>query len=199
MTLNKNLGNFLQGGLAFFSRTLCAAFPRPTIIQLMRLLNGIHLNSVELEPVIKSIKRRMPCNLLVFGLGNGSQFWALLNRRGRTIFLEDNEYWYKDILQSDPTIRAYLVNYQTRRSQWQNLLDTPNLLEMSLPEEIELMSWDIILVDGPNGFEDENPGRMKSIYLASRLASQTGEVFVHDCDRPLEQAIATNISRLSIL
>ena len=164
----------LKRSLAFFSRTLCAVFPGSATIQLMRLLNGIHLNSVELEPVIKSIKRRTPCNLLVFGLGNDSQFWASLNRRGRTIFLEDNEYWYKVILQRDPFIRAYLVNYQTRRSQWQELLDTPDLLIMSLPEEIQMTSWDIILVDGPNGFNDDNPGRMKSIYLASKLASKTG-------------------------
>ena len=32
------------------------------------------------------------------------------------------------------------------------------------------------------------PGRMKSIYQSSRLISDSGDVFVHDCDRPVEIA-----------
>jgi hypothetical protein len=34
------------------------------------------------------------------------------------------------------------------------------------------------------------PGRMKSIYTASRLVAAGGHVFVHDCERPAEQAFA---------
>ena len=36
------------------------------------------------------------------------------------------------------------------------------------------------------------PGRMQSIYMASKLARENGntDVFVHDCDRQIENAYA---------
>lgn len=188
ITQREELSVLLGKAEAFLSRRLCATFPKPATIRLMRHLNGIHLSSTELEPIVKSIKKRRPCSLLVFGLGNDSQFWVQINEGGKTIFIEDQEHWYQVITQRDPRVNAYLVNFQTKRSQWRDLLDKPELLKMTLPQEIVLTCWDIILVDGPNGFDDENPGRMKSIYLASRLPSKTAEIFVHDCDRPLEQA-----------
>ncbi len=57
---------------------------------------------------------------------------------------------------------------------------------MNLPGNIENVSWDIIIVDAPGGWNDQLPGRMKSIYAASRLVSDIGDVFVHDCNRTIE-------------
>ena len=55
----------------------------------------------------------------------------------------------------------------------------------------------MIVVDGPAGHDDhekytgrEAPGRMKSIYMASRMVAPGGAVFVHDCDRLVEQQYA---------
>jgi glucuronoxylan 4-O-methyltransferase len=61
-------------------------------------------------------------------------------------------------------------------------------LLLNLPIEIMEMKWDIIFVDGPEGWSDEKPGRMKSIFTAAQLAHQSKDcyVFVHDCDRPVE-------------
>ena len=152
MTSQRAFGSFPTSVTAYLSRILCEIFPWPANIRLMRFLNGIHLKPGELEAVIKSVKKKTPCNLLVFGLGNDSQLWAQLNEGGNTIFLEDKDDWYKTIQQRDHRIRAYLVDYQTKRSQWQKLLNAPDLLEMPLPNEIEKTAWDIILVDGPNRF-----------------------------------------------
>ena len=66
------------------------------------------------------------------------------------------------------------------------LLKCPYLLEMTLPNYVEKEKWDIILVDGPHGYGDETPGRMKSIYLASRLVNNSGDILVHDCHREVE-------------
>ena len=59
---------------------------------------------------------------------------------------------------------------------------------MKLPKEIAQNKWDIIFVDAPEGWSDEKPGRMKSIYTAAKLASLSKDciVFVHDCDRKVE-------------
>ncbi len=58
---------------------------------------------------------------------------------------------------------------------------------MDLDNEIRSTRWDVILVDAPRGFDDECPGRMKSIYEASRLIKSGGHVFVHDCERVVER------------
>jgi hypothetical protein len=56
----------------------------------------------------------------------------------------------------------------------------------------------VIVVDAPAGYANhfeltgrEAPGRMKSIYMASKLVNKGGFVFVHDCDREVERRYAT--------
>jgi hypothetical protein len=61
---------------------------------------------------------------------------------------------------------------------------------MTLPPAVRRSGWDVILVDGPPGHREDLPGRMKSIYEASRLAAHGAKIFVHDCDRPIEAAFA---------
>ena len=56
-----------------------------------------------------------------------------------------------------------------------------------MPQEVEKENWDIILVDAPAGWGDQTPGRMKSIFIASQLAANYTDVFVHDCDRIVEK------------
>ncbi len=68
------------------------------------------------------------------------------------------------------------------------MLESPERLEMELPAGIEAENWDIIIVDAPHGFNDTLPGRMKSIFAASRLAKTGCDVFVHDCHREVERA-----------
>ncbi|HEX2225191.1 MAG TPA: hypothetical protein VHN15_13405, partial [Thermoanaerobaculia bacterium] len=66
----------------------------------------------------------------------------------------------------------------------------PTRLALELPLAAAVTSWDLILVDGPAGYADSCPGRMKSLYTAAALARRKpgADVIVHDCDRPLEQA-----------
>ena len=48
---------------------------------------GIQMHANELFFIARTIKA--PMNFLVFGMGNDSPFWSSLNRRGRTVFIED--------------------------------------------------------------------------------------------------------------
>lgn len=172
--------------LARPSVTLSAYLPLPWLIRAMRKLNEIQLSEPELKAIIDSVKEKAPCKFLIFGLGNDSTFWARINRGGHTVFVEDDQHWFQKALESKNDLNVHLVDYLTERTEWREFLETPDLLDMTLPKEIESEKWDVILVDAPAGWNDSTPGRMKSIFLSSRLAHVSSDVFVHDCDRQIE-------------
>ena len=167
-------------------------WPSLPLIVAVRLLNGIQMTARQLQLIMKTIQKKAPCKFLVFGLGNDSVFWSLLNKGGETVFLEDNPVWYHKITKRTPEIKAYLVTYDTLRKDWKRLLESPALLEVSLPESVKEKNWDIVLVDAPAGYDDNTPGRMKSIYTASKLVKDSGDVFVHDCNREVEDTFCDN-------
>ena len=120
--------------------------------------------------------------------------WERINQDGTTAFLEDDLAWAERIRPRLTSASIYLVQYSTKLSDWQSLLNCPDRLEIKLPDAVTSRRWDVILVDGPAGYDDyekygarESPGRMKSIYMASKLVAPGGVVFVHDCDREIEQ------------
>lgn len=166
---------------------LCAHWPSTATIAAMRRLNDIQLTTEELRAIIAAVKHRAPCEFLVFGLGYDSILWSKVNHGGTTVFLEDIQDWLREITQRHPRITAYRVEYGTQRAQWRELLQSPSVFEVDLPQEVMQTQFDVVLVDGPAGFGDSTPGRMKSIAVASRLARLGGDVFVHDCDREVEQ------------
>jgi len=147
---------------------------------------GIQMHSNELFLIARAI--RAPVNFMVFGMGNDSIFWSSLNRRGRTVFIEDQAEWFNRVKQENPSLEAYLVDYGTKLEEGMRLIDHPERLAMDLPPDIRRTEWNVILVDGPAGYEDGTPGRMKSIYEASRLIRPGGSIFVHDQERAVESA-----------
>ncbi|MDE5073206.1 MAG: glycosyltransferase, partial [Trichodesmium sp. St5_bin8] len=147
----------------------------------------------EYSYITNIVINRKPSNFLVFGVGKDSKFWIEVNKNGETIFLEDSRDWLNQVKAYCPQIKAYLVEYGTTRKQWLDLLEQYrqgiDSLLMILPEKITQTKWDVIFVDAPAGYSDEVSGRMKSIYLAAKLALNSGntDVFVHDCDRQVEK------------
>ena len=125
---------------------------------------------------------------MIFGLGNDSLFWRRLNKGGVTVFLEDDRDWHQKVIRRSKDLTVFMVNYDTKITDWRMFLEAPSLLHMPLPDPVEKERWDVILVDGPAGWNDQTPGRMKSIFLSSRLAADSGDVFVHDCNREVENA-----------
>ena len=171
---------------AWPSIELARLWPSHLNLSVMRKLNRIQLNVDQLTVISKTIKEKAPCKLLIFGLGNDSVFWSKLNRGGVTTFLEDNKNWYQRITKRSKGLTAFLVNYNTKRSDWKMLLESPSLLDMTLPNDVEKEEWDVILVDAPKGWNAQTPGRMKSIFLSSRLVKSSGDIFIHDCNREVE-------------
>ena len=153
-------------------------------------LEDVQLQSTELRPIITAIASRPRCSLLVFGCGNDSTLWEKINRDGTTAFVEDDPKWLEAARSRLTTAQVHPVRYGTRRSDWLSLLNSPAMLELDLPAAVSSRRWDVVFVDGPAGYEDAHPGRMKSIYAASRLVAPGGCVFIHDCDRPVERQFA---------
>jgi len=149
---------------------------------------GIQMHANELFFIARTIKP--PTNFLVFGMGNDSPFWSSLNRRGRTVFIEDQPEWFDKIKLQHPSLEAYLVDYGTRLEDGMQLIDRPEHLAMDLPADLRETAWDVVLVDGPAGYENGTPGRMKSIYEASRLVKPHGRIFLHDQEREVEREYA---------
>jgi glucuronoxylan 4-O-methyltransferase len=181
----KTLRNAL---LARPSIALAARWPARVLLRAMRRVNGIQLTAAELAAIAGAVRRRGACSLLVVGLGHDAPFWLRVNRRGRTVFLEDDAAWRQAGAQRNPGALIELVAYGTRRAQWKALLDAPEALAMTLPAPVEASDWDVVIVDAPAGWSDDSPGRMKSIRFAARLAASGADVFVHDCDREVERA-----------
>ncbi len=147
---------------------------------------GIQMQPVELFEIAKNI--HPPMNILIFGVGNDSVFWHDLNKGGRTVFLEDHAKWFNDIKEKHPALEVYQIKYDTKREQWRDLIDKPELLVLEMPTELKDVVWDLIIVDGPMAFEDGKPGRMKSIFMSSKLIKPGGDIFVHDVHREIEDA-----------
>ena len=162
------------------------------LLRILRLrggFEGIQLKQAELLKIYHAINQFESCRMLVFGMGYDSPFWHRINSKGSTVFLENLEPWYEKICSMHPELEAYLVSYPCKITQWQELLEKPEGLVMELPEVVRGSSWDVILVDGPQGhkYSEEVPGRMSSIFEASRLVKQNGYVFVHDAERIVEK------------
>jgi len=137
-------------------------------------------------------------NFLVFGCGVDSQLWNYCNQAGLTVFLEDNPKW---INPEDKNV--FEVKYTTKRPEYKDLLKQYQEgnyinLTMKLPEIVKSTKWDAIFIDAPNGHKDTKPGRMQSIFTASKLANSNTEIFLHDCDRDIEDIYSKEMFSLCL-
>lgn len=193
--MNRIENRIVRNLLAKRSIAWAGEHPSYLNIAMMLSLNHIQLTARQLKAISRTIKEKAPCKLLVFGLGYDSLFWVSLNRGGKTVFLEDQEDWLQKIAGTSNQIEAFFIHYASRRTEWKMFLESPASLDMPLPDPVSKERWDVILVDGPAGHKDHTPGRMKSIYLASQLIKDCGDVFVHDTNREIEDLYCNTFFR----
>ncbi|OAY84953.1 protein IRREGULAR XYLEM 15-like [Ananas comosus] len=175
--------------------------------------SGGRMAEADLRAAAGVVWRRAPCNLLVFGLGAETPLWRALNAGGRTVFLDENEYYVAHMESLLPGLEAYDVAFASyarardlgrllsvaraaRAAECrpvQDLLfsDCPLALN-DLPNHLYDVAWDVILVDGPRGNDPAAPGRMAPIFSAAVMArsrkGKDADVLVHDYDREVERA-----------
>ena len=142
------------------------------LVHYASISNATHrMTDTDIRAISAVIRARAPCNLLVFGLGAESPLWLALNHGGRTVFLEENEFYVKYLEPRHPGLEAYDVSYTTKVRDFRDLLaaarasrakecrPVQNLLFSDcrlaindLPNQLYDVSWDVILVDGPRGW-----------------------------------------------
>jgi uncharacterized protein (TIGR01627 family) len=161
----------------------------------------IQLAEAEALLVSLAVRQYRMCRLLIFGAGHDSAMWNDINAGGRTVFLEHNPNWIRQVTRGDASLDIRQVEYTTRITHWREWLNAAKPDTLKLPSGVDDASWDVILVDAPNGFAmmDEYPasgpihGRMQSIEAARRLITPGGYIFVHDAQREVEAACSDRL------
>lgn len=170
-------------------------------------VNATILTEKEFKLLSNLIKRRAPCNLLIFGLEPQYRKLSKINARGTTIFLEDDSNKISAIKSKSKKTEIYKVEYSIPAKDAYKLLKHARqnpacalgsgplqvskckLALKNLPQEVYKNKWDVVFVDGPSGDAPEAPGRMSTIYTSSIIAraGNATDVIVHDIDRTIEK------------
>ncbi|XP_020540754.1 glucuronoxylan 4-O-methyltransferase 1 isoform X2 [Jatropha curcas] len=171
--------------------------------------NSTILTKKEFKLLSNLIKRKTPCNLLIFGLEPEYLKLSLINSGGITLVLENDPDKISSIRSKNNHTRIYKFDYNVPAKKAYKLLkharkspacapssgklqnSTCKLALRNLPEEVYKKKWDVVVVDGPSGHSTDAPGRMAAIYTASMIARTAGknttDVVVHDVDRTIEK------------
>lgn len=187
------------------------------LVHFASISNATHrMSDTDIRAMSSVLRARAPCNLLVFGLGAESPLWLALNHGGRTVFLEENEFYVKYLEPRHPGMEAYDVSYTTKVRDFRDLLaaaraarakecrPVQNLLFSEcrlaindLPNDLYDVAWDVVLIDGPSGWNPNSPGRMPSIFTTAVLARSGAtaakgptDVLVHDFQFEVEQVLS---------
>ncbi|KAG8084039.1 hypothetical protein GUJ93_ZPchr0010g9443 [Zizania palustris] len=151
----------------------------------------VSMSGADVRVITAVLKRRVPCNLLVFGLGGEAPLWRMLNHGGRTVFL-DVAY----------TTTAHVSRAAECRPIQNQLFSDCRLAINDLPNSLYDVAWDVILVDGPRGYPPslqdlvhgvvagEDVGDIHGGVLARTRTEQGAatDVLVHDYAREVESA-----------
>ena len=154
----------------------------------------IQLHTDVVHDILDSIEQDSSTRMLVFGCGYDSLLWFHATR-GKTWFVEDNPEYIR--LQENEIPSDHLCFYEYTGITVQNSLDyvqsssTESFFPFSeLPPQIkEHGPYDIILIDGPNGYDDSRPGRLLPIRwcVDNRIAKPGTLVYMDDSSRLLEK------------
>ncbi|KAG8095345.1 hypothetical protein GUJ93_ZPchr0012g21367 [Zizania palustris] len=141
----------------------------------------------DVRAIAAVLKRRVPCNLLVFGLSGETPLWRALNHGGRTVFLDENQYYVSYLEGRHPGLEAYDVAYTAtvldaarvaRAAECrpvQNILFFDCRLAINdLPNSLYDIAWDVILVDGPRGYPPSLHDLFFMRFLALSILKENG-------------------------
>lgn len=141
----------------------------------------VQMDDLVLSKIFQHIYlREKKVNILVFGLGFDSILYQTANERGLTCFIEDDHFFFS-INQNIPN--KILFNYKTTVKDSINYT-IQDLEKFEMPPIIKDIEWDMIIIDGPRGYEDHHPGRSLPIFWSSLCKKAT--IFIDDSSRFVE-------------
>lgn len=125
--------------------------------------------------------------MLVFGLGHDSELWYNLTNKN-TYFVEDNKY-YIDLNKSINNDNIIPHEYKGISVKTTFELTQQEITSFDIPKKLlELAPFDIILIDGPTGFNEDCPGRFLPIYWSKKFLSHDKTIiYIDDATRYLEK------------
>lgn len=153
----------------------------------MDIITKFYNNNIQMDQsIIKEIS--LICSgkkMLVFGLGYDSELWYNLTNFN-TYFVEHDDK-YIDLNKN--IARDHIIKYLYPTTVRKSFTMTDKEIDsISIPEELlKLAPFDIILIDGPPGYDDERQGRLLPIYWVKKYLSKKGTiVYIDDSNRGLE-------------
>jgi hypothetical protein len=123
--------------------------------------------------------------MLVFGLGYDSKMWY--NGNKNTYFIESNDYYINLNINDIPKCNIIKYEYENINVKNSFKMSDNEINKYIIPEKIKnLGPFDIIIIDGPEGYADNKPGRLIPYYWASQLSKKDTIIYCDDCSRKLE-------------
>lgn len=152
---------------------------------------NIQMDKRIIQDIYDSLKLYKNPKMLVFGLGYDSNLWYNITNKN-TFFIEHNQE-YIDL--NKEIAYDHIIKYDYNDisvSKSMNILKnnsfSKELEQYKIPEKLlEQKPFDIIIIDGPTGYNNECPGRLLPIYWSKNMLSKSGTIiYVDDSNRPLE-------------
>tara|TARA_Y100000389_G_scaffold204923_1_gene260863 strand:+ start:6134 stop:6685 length:552 start_codon:yes stop_codon:yes gene_type:complete len=146
------------------------------------------------KDIIKNILSNLNNNtkLLVFGLGYDSNLWYFGNNKN-TYFIEHNQE-YIDLNKDIPKENIIKYNYDGITVKKSFMLTIEDIDKYIIPDRLlNLAPFDIIIIDGPTGYNNNMPGRLLPIYWSNKYLSKSNTIiFIDDSERELEKYCIKN-------
>ena len=145
--------------------------------------SNIQLDKKVIDDVFSNFKK--DTKLLVFGLGYDSKMWYEGNNKN-TYFVE-NKKEYIDLNKNDiPVDNIIKYEYDTLVETSFNLTDN-DINKYELDNKLKkLAPFDIIIIDGPEGYRNDRPGRLIPCYWSTLLSKKGTIIYIDDANRNLE-------------
>ena len=143
--------------------------------------------------VIKDVFTNFTSNtkLLVFGLGYDSKVWY--NGNKNTYFIESNNKYINLNKNDIPESNIFKYDYKNIKVKDSFKMSIDDIKKYVIPEKIKnLAPFDIIIIDGPEGYQDDSPGRLIPYYWSTILSKKGTIIYGDDSSRKLENYFLNN-------
>ena len=145
--------------------------------------SNIQIHKHVIEDVFANIN--LNSKMLVFGLGYDSKMWYEGNHKN-TFFVENNDKYIQLNINDIPIDNIIKYDYKITCSSSFTLTDD-EIKNFKIPEKIvNEAPFDIIIIDGPEGFSQEKPGRLIPCYWSTMLSKKGSVIYIDDANRKLE-------------